>query len=82
MAARLYLVDIFIFSFIHTSHSLLLVSLLLYTNTGEHGGGGVGDQLCCHSVGMRWISIEAARRGTIVHVIRKNDSARDLKANV
>lgn len=66
MAAKLHLFSIFIFSFIHTSYFLLLLLLLLYTNTGECGGGGVGDQLFCHSDGMIWISIDAASRGTIV----------------
>lgn len=89
MAARFYLFYFFSFSFVTilqifltTPYFLLLLLLLLYTNTGECGGGRIGDQLFCYSDGMIWISIEAARRDTIVHAILKNKAVRDLKANV
>lgn len=80
--ARLGLFSIFIFSFIHASYFLLVLLLLLHANAGERRGGSVGDQLLCHSDGMIWISAEAARRGTIVHAALKNETVRDLEANV
>lgn len=80
--ARLCLFSVFIFSFIHTSYFPLVLLLLLHANTGEGRGGSVGNQLFCHSDGMIWISAEAARGGTIVHAALKNETVRDLEANV
>lgn len=80
--AKLYLFSIFIFSFIHTSYFLLVLLLLLHANTGECRGGSAGDQLFCHRDGMIRISTEAASCGTIVYTVLKNETVRDLEANV